>query len=77
MGPSALAISPRPYGILTNSNWGVVQLVGHLTVNAHEAILQGQARERTTEQMASIYARSRSFAWRKAAHVNARNRNPN
>jgi hypothetical protein len=33
MGPSALAISPRPYGILTNSNWGVVQLVGHLTVN--------------------------------------------
>jgi hypothetical protein len=28
-------------------NWGVVQLVGHLTVNAHEAVLLPSARQRS------------------------------
>jgi hydrogenase/urease accessory protein HupE len=48
--------------------WGVVQLVGHLTVNAPEAIMHGQARGRSIVKIASVHAYSTSFQFGTAQH---------
>jgi len=56
---------------------GVVQPVGHLTVNAHEAILQGRAPERSSAKIACIHAALGNIVPGNTAHFDAGNRKPN
>ena len=53
------------------ARWGVVQPVGHLTVNAHETILQPSARSGRTAQVGSVYAAHNRLASRIVTHWSA------
>ena len=69
-------VSPRLH-VKMKKNWGVVQLVGQLTVNASEAVSQGQARGRSEAKIVSVSAHSGRSPLRVVRRVHAWNRKPN